>query len=50
MSNFEFLKQINKDLFKIAAEAEELFRDEYFEQSITQTRLSGRESLPFNHG
>lgn len=25
MSNFEFLKQINKDLFKIAAEAEELF-------------------------
>ncbi len=41
MSNFEFLKQINKDLFKIAAEAEELFRDEYFEQSITQTRRLG---------
>ena len=41
MSNFQFLKQINKDLFKIAAEAEELFRDEYFEQSITQTRRLG---------
>ena len=41
MSNFEFLKQINKDLFKIAAEAEELFRDVYFEQSITQTRRLG---------
>lgn len=41
MSNFEFLKQINKDLFKIAAEAEKLFRDEYFEQSITQTRRLG---------
>ena len=41
MSNFEFLKQINKDMFKIAAEAEELFRDEYFEQSITQTRRLG---------
>lgn len=41
MSNFEFLKSINKDLYTLAEEAECLFRDEYFEQCITQTRRIG---------
>lgn len=38
MSNFEFLKSIDKNLFDIISNAEKLFRDEYFEQVITQTR------------
>lgn len=38
MSNFEFLKSIDKNLFDIISNAEELFRDEYYEQVITQTR------------
>jgi hypothetical protein len=38
MSNFEFLRRVNENLYIIAYEAESLFRDEYFEQCITQTR------------
>lgn len=38
MSNFKFLNRVNENLFIIAQEAEKLFRDGYFEQSITQTR------------
>lgn len=38
MSNFEFLKRVNENLYIIAVEAEKLFRDEYFEQCVTQTR------------
>lgn len=38
MSNFLFLKKHNENLFNIIAEAEKLFKDEYFEQSIVQTR------------
>ena len=38
MSNFEFLRRVNENLYIIAYEAENLFRDEYFEQCITQTR------------
>ncbi|MEI7475483.1 MAG: DUF4145 domain-containing protein [bacterium] len=38
MSNFVFLKKNNKNLFNIIAEAEKLFRDEYFEQAVIQTR------------
>lgn len=38
MSNFEFLKNINKDLFLLASEAEKLFKDGYFEQCMSQTR------------
>ena len=38
MTNFKFLKEIDNDLYKIASEAENLYRDEYFEQCITQTR------------
>jgi len=38
MNNFSFLKPVDKDLYDIIYEAEKLYRDEYFEQSITQTR------------
>ena len=38
MSNFEFLKTIDTDLYKLISDAEKLYRDEYFEQSIIQTR------------
>lgn len=38
MSNFVFLKKNNENLFNIISEAENLFRDEYFEQSVVQIR------------
>lgn len=38
MSNFLFLKKNNPNLFNIISEAEKLFRDEYFEQAMIQTR------------
>lgn len=38
MSNFLFLKKNNENLFNIISEAENLFRDEYFEQSVVQIR------------
>lgn len=38
MSNFLFLKKNNENLFDIINEAENLFRDEYFEQSVVQIR------------
>ena len=37
-TNFEFLKKINTNLYEIIVEAEKLYKDEYFEQSIVQTR------------
>jgi len=40
-NNFDFLKKIDKNLFEIIDEAEKLYRDEYFEQSMTQTRRFG---------
>ncbi len=40
-SNFSFLKKVDKDLFEIIETAEKLYRDEYFEQSMTQTRRFG---------
>lgn len=39
--NFKFLKKINNSLFDIISEAEKLYRDEYFEQCMTQTRRFG---------
>lgn len=39
--NFDFLKDIDKDLFSIITDAEKLYRDEYFEQCMTQTRRFG---------
>ena len=41
MNNFEFLKTIDKSLYEIISDAENLYRDEYFEQCITQTRRFG---------
>ena len=38
MSNFDFLEDIDSDLCKLIKDAEKLYRDEYFEQSIVQTR------------
>lgn len=40
-TNFNFLKKVDKNLFEIVAEAEKLYRDEYFEQSMVQTRRFG---------
>ena len=40
-SNFYFLKEINRNIFKIIKEAEGLYRDEYFQQCMTQTRCFG---------
>ncbi len=40
-TNFDFLKKIDKNLFEIISEAEKLYRDEYFEQCMTQTRKFG---------
>lgn len=37
-TNFEFLKKVDKNLFTIISEAEYLYRDEYFEQCMVQTR------------
>lgn len=40
-TNFDFLKKVDKNLFEIVAEAEKLYRDKYFEQSMVQTRRFG---------
>lgn len=40
-TNFEFLKKVNNDLYEIISEAEKLYRDEYFEQCMVQTRRFG---------
>lgn len=37
-TNFDYLINIDKDLFEIITDAEKLYRDEYFEQAIVQTR------------
>lgn len=39
--NFDFLKEIDKDLYEIITDAEKLYRDEYFEQCMAQTRRFG---------
>lgn len=41
VTNFDFLKKIDKNLFDIISDAEKLYRDEYFEQCMTQTRRFG---------
>ena len=41
MTNFDFLKNIDKNLYELAKEAEKLYADEYFEQCMTQTRRLG---------
>ena len=42
-TNFQFLKKVNSDLFEIISEAERLYRDEYFEQCMAQTRRFGEQ-------
>lgn len=37
-SNFDFLQKVDDEIFNLAKTAEKLFRDEYFEQCMTQTR------------
>ena len=37
-TNFDFLKGSDKNLYEIISDAEMLYRDEYYEQCITQTR------------
>ncbi len=41
ISNFNFLKSIDKNLYNIITEAERLYRDEYFDQCMVQTRKFG---------
>lgn len=38
VTNFDFLKSSDKNLYEIISDAEMLYRDEYYEQCITQTR------------
>lgn len=40
-ANFDFLEKIDKNLYTIINEAELLYRDEYFEQCMVQTRRFG---------
>ena len=40
-SNFDFLKTIDEDLFGIISDAERLYRGEFFEQCMGQTRRFG---------
>ena len=40
-TNFDFLKSIDKDLFEIITDAEKLYRGEFFEQCMGQTRRFG---------
>ena len=40
-TNFDFLKKNDKDLFDIINDAEKLYRNEFFEQCMTQTRRFG---------
>lgn len=38
-SNFDFLKDIDKELYEIIEEAQNLFRSEYFNQTVVQVRI-----------
>ncbi len=40
-TNFDFLKSIDKNLYEIITEAENLYRGEFFEPCISQTRRFG---------
>ena len=37
-TNFDYLKKIDKNLYEIISDAEMLYRDEYYDQCITQSR------------
>lgn len=38
VTNFDFLKSADKNLYEIISDAEMLYRDEYYDQCISQTR------------
>ncbi len=38
-SNFDFLKDIDKELFELIEEAQRLYRSEYFNQTVIQVRI-----------
>lgn len=40
-TNFDFLKKVDNDLYEIIIDAEKLYRGEFFEQCIGQTRRFG---------
>ncbi len=42
-TNFQFLKKVNNNLYEIISDAEKLYRDEYFEQCMAQTRRFGEQ-------
>ena len=42
-ANFQFLKKIDSNLYDIISDAEKLYKDEYFEQCMTQTRRFGEQ-------
>ncbi len=42
-TNFDFLRKVNNNLYNIITDAEKLYRDEYFEQCIVQTRRFGEQ-------
>lgn len=43
MTNFDFLKKVDNNLFEIISEAEKLYASEFFEQCIGQTRRFGEQ-------
>ncbi len=42
-NNFQFLKKVDSNLFDIISDAEKLYKDEYFEQCMAQTRRFGEQ-------
>ena len=43
MTNFDFLKKIDSNLYEIITEAEKLYASEFFEQCMGQTRRFGEQ-------
>ena len=43
MTNFDFLKKIDGNLYEIITEAEKLYTSEFFEQCMGQTRRFGEQ-------
>ena len=43
MTNFDFLKKLDNNLYDIITEAEKLYTSEFFEQCIGQTRRFGEQ-------
>ena len=43
MTNFDFLKPLDSNLYEIITEAEKLYTSEFFEQCMGQTRSFGEQ-------